>query len=185
MAHPLVDPRPKPHHSTGLIPPSGQAVTDPVIDIGLRDPALHRRFRDPEISRDFRTSQIAPTSDRDHITLELRRELLGHQNILPAGHRPAQRMSTNPAADPLYVVEDEVVGCDFREPFADLIAAQTQVAEASTNEGVGVRRLVKTDPGKATEMKNADLWVRVAFFSPSDRKRIILGARKMTFLSAV
>ncbi|RBY84303.1 hypothetical protein, partial [Blastococcus sp. TF02A-26] len=54
--------------------------------------------------------------DPDHVTLELRRELLGHSDILPTGQDSAERVSTEGAAIPAHRVLKAagVVSPDFR-----------------------------------------------------------------------
>jgi hypothetical protein len=75
-------------HQLGLFG-GGDAVADAVIDVGLAHPPTHRLHRDVEVGRDLGDRQITATSNRDHVTLELRRELLGHRNILAARPRRA------------------------------------------------------------------------------------------------
>ena len=77
-----------------------EAVLDAVVDVGLAHPAAHRLDRHTEIGGHLREGQVPSAGDRDHISLELGRELLGHRNILPARHRRAETMSTEPASDP-------------------------------------------------------------------------------------
>jgi hypothetical protein len=84
-----------------------EPITDAVVDVGLADPAPHRLHRNVEVGSDLRVGQIAPASDSDHVTLELRRELLGHRNILPTRLHRAKAMSTDPAADPSTPLEHE------------------------------------------------------------------------------
>ena len=78
----------------------GQTIADSVVDVGLGHPAAHRVLGHAEVDRNLRDRQITSPSDRDHVTLELIGELLGHRDILPARHRRAHRMSTEPTADP-------------------------------------------------------------------------------------
>ena len=62
-----------------LMPPRLEAVMEQHLP--------HRLDRDVEVGRYLGDRQITTAGDRDDITLELRRELLGHRNILPARHR--------------------------------------------------------------------------------------------------
>jgi len=66
----------------------------------LAHPAPNRLLGYSEVGSDLGDTQIAPTSDSDDVTLELRRELLRHGSILPAGGDPTLEMSTRPTADP-------------------------------------------------------------------------------------
>src|SRR5690606_7059940 len=75
----------------------GLAVHDPVVDVGLAHPSPHRLHGDVEVGSDLGVRQIAAASDPHDVTLELRRELLGHSDILPAGPRPTDGVSTSPA----------------------------------------------------------------------------------------
>ena len=61
--------------------------TELVIDVRLLHPARHRVLRHPEITSDLRLRQTGRTRDRDHVTLELRREILRHSDILPVSTR--------------------------------------------------------------------------------------------------
>src|SRR5690606_31345123 len=78
----------------------GLAVHDTVVDVGLAHPAPHRLGGDTEVGGDLGVRQIATAGDPHDITLELRRKLLGHSDILPAGPRPTDGVSTSPAAVP-------------------------------------------------------------------------------------
>ena len=57
-----------------------------VIDVGLGHPPMQGRLRDIEIDAHLGQDRARPTSDRHEITVELRREPLGHRNILPETH---------------------------------------------------------------------------------------------------
>src|SRR5207302_1352850 len=60
-------------HDLGLL--RGRlALADAVIDVGLAHPTAHRLGRDIEVGRDLGDLQITAPCDRDHVTLELRRE---------------------------------------------------------------------------------------------------------------
>jgi hypothetical protein len=81
-----------------ILPGRSHAVTDPSsISAGASTDAPTRPI---EISRDLRDREITPTSDLDHITLELRGELLRHDDILSARLRATNAMSTKLTADP-------------------------------------------------------------------------------------
>lgn len=82
---------------------SREPVNDTIVDVGLGHPALQRRHRDVEIVSCLAEGRVAPTSNRDNVTLELRWELLRDVNILPADYRSALEMSTKPAAVPLTI----------------------------------------------------------------------------------
>jgi RNase adaptor protein for sRNA GlmZ degradation len=71
-----------------------------IIDVGLAHPAPHRLRRNIEISRDLVDRQITATGDRDHVTLELRREPLGHRNILRARRSSHMGCQPNPRQIP-------------------------------------------------------------------------------------
>jgi hypothetical protein len=60
----------------------------------------HRLHRDVEVGGDLGVRLIAAASDPHDVTLELRRKLLGHSNILPAGPRRSSGVSTCAAAVP-------------------------------------------------------------------------------------
>lgn len=71
-----------------------------IVDVGLGHPPLQGRLRDVEIDAHLGEHRVRPTSDRYNITLELRREPLGHVDILPETHRVPHEMSTNLWAAP-------------------------------------------------------------------------------------
>jgi hypothetical protein len=60
-----------------------QSFADAVVDVGLSHPPLQRRLRDVEVDAHLGQQRVRPSSDRDDVTLELRREPLGRRNILP------------------------------------------------------------------------------------------------------
>ena len=62
-------------------------VLHAVVDVGLGHPPLQRRLRDIEIDAHLSQDRVWAAGHRDDITLELRREPLGHRNILPETHR--------------------------------------------------------------------------------------------------
>src|SRR3712207_6277064 len=79
---------------------AGLPVDDAVVDVGLAHPAAHRLHRDVEVGGDLGLTQVTAAGDPDDVTLELRRELLGHSDILSAGPRPTEAVSTQAAAVP-------------------------------------------------------------------------------------
>ena len=59
-------------------PAAGHAGTDAVLDVGELQPAVQARLGDPEVLRDLRDRGLALAGDRDHVTAELQRERLRH-----------------------------------------------------------------------------------------------------------
>jgi hypothetical protein len=79
---------------------AGPAIDNAVSDVGLAHPAAHRLDRDVEVGSDLGLAQLTAADNPDEVTLELRRQLLGHSDFLPARQDPAERVSTDGAAVP-------------------------------------------------------------------------------------
>jgi hypothetical protein len=73
----------------------GLPVHDAVVDVGLADPAAHGLHRHVEVSGDLGLAQVTAAGDPHDVTLELGRELLRHSDILYAGPRPTEAVSTH------------------------------------------------------------------------------------------
>ena len=67
-----------------------------------------------------------------------------------------RRLINQALFDKLFIIEDEVVDHEFREPFAELVEAQIRIGQTERETGVGRRRRAD-QPVHVTETKNADL----------------------------